>query len=189
MLVAARIKGVFQDKINSARAEGLFSKKINQGTVIHLRHKGDGYYAYPEQFRGHQPQMCIDIGETSGDPSNPKKVTVISGVNGEKLRPYYVNRPLKGLVDVSFCVPYQCLSFEVDGYTKDVQINAWSVRVRGDEIYLDHEVLFSGPVSEVTEPDYLAPLKAALDKADSPTRGFFYYDNSLETKVNSQATA
>jgi hypothetical protein len=109
MKLVANLDGQNERLVEMLRRKGVRAKMLKQSTLIDLPPmfgKGKGKtFRIPREVRN--PLLFIDCSESAGVDGDVKHATVVCGLSGKKLHPYFVSERRHGtyIRYARFCVP------------------------------------------------------------------------------------
>jgi len=133
MKVVARINGEDQALVDKLKGKGLVAKLVKGAVVVELpkqkkeRWDEEDVFEIPAEARA--AKLFLDVSEHGGGATNTGSGTVVCGLSGKRLRPYYVPRGghLAGGTHAYFSVPEAVIT--VTGYRRDENITICEHRI------------------------------------------------------------
>jgi hypothetical protein len=177
MKVTAKIKGENQSLVDILTQRDITAKLVKGGVIVELPvrkkellNKSDTYEIPAEM---NDATLIIDITEEGGGMTNIGSGTIICGLSGKALRPYYVPRGGHRACGIHayFSVPNAVVS--VTGYRRDDNVTIEEHRIirDGNVARIESKELWSGELE--TLPDSFSRFRAAAEAAN--VKGHCYH--------------
>lgn len=168
MKIVARINGERQDLVNSLTQRGIKVKLVKRGVIVELPEKDGNYELPPEVAKEiNGGKLFIDTTEHGGGATNTGSGTVVCGLSGKPLRPYYVPRSghLACGTHAYFSVPEAIVT--VTGYRRDTNITIEEHRIihEGNTSRIETKTLWSGELEVL--PDSFNRFQAVAEAASA----------------------
>ena len=164
MKIVARLNKEDQELVNDLRHCGISAKLVKGGVIAELPVRVENQsYDLPTQLNG--AALYLDVAEHGGGMTNTGDGTVVCGLSGKALHPYY--RPRGGNLSCGthayFSVSNAVVT--VTGYRKDANIKIQEHKIVRDGIVVDikSEELWSGELEVL--PDLFSRFRAAAEAA------------------------
>jgi len=160
MKIVAKIDREDRDLAERMRGKGLEARVIRGRTLIELNKTGN-VYDIPVEVKSQNPTLMIDCSECGGGMTNTGNSTIVCGLSGKKLRPYYVPRGghLANGNHAYFAVPSMVVT--ISGYRQDyvVTIEEHAIIVNGSRAHIKSSIIWSDEVDNL--PNYLDRYREA----------------------------
>ena len=177
MKLVAKIQSEDQSIVDALTQRGITAKLVRGGVVVELpaRKKESGSnpdtYEVPAEVNG--ATLFIDCAEEGGGMTNTGSGTIVCGLSGKALRPYYVPRGghLACGTHAYFSVPNAVVT--VTGYRRDTNITIEEHRIGrdGNVARIESKKLWSGELEAL--PETFNRFQAAAEAAS--TKGNCYH--------------
>lgn len=178
MKITARLNGENQSLVDTLTQRGITAKLVKRGVVIDLPRRGRMWSAaepwdnqeYEIPPEAQEAAFFIDVPEEGGGKTHTGKGTVVCGLSGKALRPYYVPHGghLACGTHAYFSVPVAVIT--VTGYclSDDIVIKKHEIVRNGDSAQIKSSTLWKGDLEVMPESfsRFQAAALAARDKAN-----------------------
>lgn len=172
MEIKARFNGENPALVSRLLEQGITAKLVKGGIIVELAgrrdQEGHTHFVIPGEIAG--ATLLIEATEHGGGYTNTGGATVVCGLSGKPLRPYYVPRGghLACGTHGYFSVPGAVVT--VVGYRRsdNVTIEEHRIRQVGEIAWIESKQLWSGDIHELPElfSRYQAAAEAANMKAN-----------------------
>ncbi len=161
MKIVARVNWENAILVESLKARGINAKLVRKGVIIELPVAPENKYEIPVDVFA--AVLLIDCEESGGGMTNTGSGTIICGLSGKTLRPYYVPKGYCNSIHAHFAVPEAVVT--ITGYRKDSNIKIEEYRiVREDHVaYIKTREIWSGELEAL--PDTFSNFRAAAEAA------------------------
>jgi len=175
MKITARINGENQSLVDTLTQRGITAKLVKGGVIVELpARKKESWndpdtYEVPAEVNG--ATLFLDVAEEGGGMTSTGSGTVVCGLSGKALRPYYVPRGghLACGTHAYFSVPNAVVT--VTGYRHDDNVTIEESRIvrdGGNVARIESKKLWSGELEELPETfsRFRAAAVAAREKSN-----------------------
>jgi len=125
--ITAKIKGEKTSLFELLKHKGLSARMVKGGIVVELPVSYGEFktYTIPDDLKGHEFGLFIDVAEEGGGKSNTGDATIVCGLSGKALKPYYVpgGGHLSCGIHAYFAVPEAVVTVNADRHHDDVRIS------------------------------------------------------------------
>jgi hypothetical protein len=166
MQIKAKLKGENQTLVQTLTERGIVAKLVNNGVIAELQEVGGSFkeYEIPEELD--DATLCIDIAEEGGARTNTGSGTIVCGLAGERLRPYYVPRggDRACRTHAHFSLPRAVVT--VTGYRQDdtIRIQGYEIVREGRVARIESREIWSGELE--TLPNSFSRFRSAAEAAN-----------------------
>ncbi|MBN1325962.1 hypothetical protein JW977_03195 [Candidatus Falkowbacteria bacterium] len=177
MKITARINGENQSLVDTLTQRGITAKLVKGGVIVELpTRKKESWndpdtYEVPVEVNG--ATLFLDVAEEGGGMTNTGSGTVVCGLSGKALRPYYVPRGghLACGTHAYFSVPNAVVT--VTGYRRDENVTIEEHRIvrDGNVARIKSKKLWCGELEVL--PESFNRFQAAAEAAS--TKGNCYH--------------
>lgn len=164
--VFIKLMGEFLTLSRQMKEKGLESKTIRGGTIIYLPENNEGSYLLPSNLPENVEKIFfVEATEDGGGMTNTGYATVVCGLAGKMLKPYFTPRGghLSNGTHGYFSVPKGIVTVDSSKKEEMVSIQKHLINVSKETVSLKTEEIWSGYPKEL--PIYLEKYKAAVDAA------------------------
>lgn len=171
MKIVAKINGEDQSLAERLSQRGLFAKLVKGGVVIDLPVQASRSYDDPDSYEvpaeiKDDAKLFIDALEYGGAATNTGSGTIVCGLSGEALRPYYVPRGghLANGTHAHFSVSSSCVT--VTGYRHEnvVTIEEHKIKRDGNTALIETKELWRGDLESL--PNLFSRFQPAAEAAN-----------------------
>ena len=166
MKIIARVNGENAAFVERLNHQNISAKMIKNGVIVELPYDKGKYLIPPlNDYR-----LFIDVQEQGGGLTNTGSATIVCGLTGKPLKPYYCPRRghLACGIHAYFSVPEAVVT--ITGYRRDdnVTFSKHIIIVNGNLATLKTETLWSGRIESLPNlfSKYKNAAKAAQEKAN-----------------------
>lgn len=171
MKITARINGEDLELFNQLKAQG-FDTKLVKGAILINQTYGQALVIPEEIIIQREVTFLINVAESGGGYTNTGDVTIICGLSGKALKPYFcpTSGQLAGNEHAFFAIPESVVSIHVcrQRYDYDITITKHSIVVLKNIPTVQSEKMWSGgyyePIPELFQ-SYQAAINAAVEKS------------------------
>jgi hypothetical protein len=169
MKITARINGESQPTVETLSQRSIIAKLVKGGVIVELpARKKESWndpdtYEVPAEVNG--AMLFLDVAEKGGGMTNTGSGTVVCGLSGKALRPYYTPRGghLACGTHAYFSVPNSVVT--VTGYRRDTNITIQEHRIirESNIARIESKKLWSGELEVL--PESFTQFQAAAEAA------------------------
>lgn len=174
MKITARISGENQSMVDALTQRGITAKLVKGGVIVELPARKKESWNDPDTYEVPTEVNCatlfIDVTENGGGMTNTGSGTVVCGLSGKALRPYYVPRGghLANGTHAHFSVPNACVT--VTGYRHEnvVTIEEHKIKRGGNIALIETKELWRGDIESLPNlfGRFHVAAKAAVEKGN-----------------------
>ena len=170
MKITARINGENQSLVDTLTQRGIIAKLVKGGVIVELPVKKENSDIYEVPMEVNSATLFLDVTEDGGGMTNTGSGTVVCGLSGKALRPYYVPRGgnLACGTHAYFSVPNAVVT--VTGYRRDDNVTITEHRIvrNGNIARIESKKLWSGELEVLPElfDQFQAAAEAARNKGN-----------------------
>jgi len=171
MKVTARINGENQSFVDTLTQRGITAKLVKGGVIVELPARKKKSWSDPDTYEVpaevNDAKLFIEVTEHGGGMTNTGSGTVVCGLSGKPLRPYYVPRGghLACGTHAYFSVPNAVVT--VTGYRRDDNVTIEEHRIvrDGNVVWIESKKLWSGELEVL--PESFSRFRAAAEAASA----------------------
>lgn len=176
MKIVAKINRENQSLVGDLNGRGINAKLVKGGAIIDLPISLEGllsdnvFYEVPAELINKDAIFFIDVIEHGGAATNTGSGTIVCGLSGKALRPYYVPRGghLSNGTHAYFSVPAACITITGYRHIDAVTIEEHRIVKTDNGVRIESLERWSGALEEL--PDtfirFQAAAKAAVEKGN-----------------------
>ena len=174
MKIVAKVNGEKQELVKTLNQKGITAKLVRGGVVVELPKRKKESWNDPDSFEipheVNSATLFIDCTEHGGGMTNTGSGTVVCGLNGKALKPYYMPRRghLACGTHAYFSVPNAVVT--VTGYRRDTNVTITEHRIvrEGNIARIESKELWRGELEVLPETfeHFRAAAEAAQGKAN-----------------------
>ncbi|MDD3487516.1 MAG: hypothetical protein PHF35_04050 [Candidatus Moranbacteria bacterium] len=148
MKIVAKVSGEKPELVKVLGQHEIKAKLVKGGVVVELPERDRENWNDPQTFdvpaEVNGATLFIDVAEEGGGMTNTGSGTVVCGLSGKALRPYYVPKGYCNADHAYFSVPGSVIT--ITGYRRDdnVTIREHKIVREGNMARIDTEVLWEG---------------------------------------------
>jgi len=167
MKITARLDGEDEQLVETMTNRGITAKLVKGGVIVDLQLAGCNSYTYEIPWELGDATLLINVAERGGGWTKTGSGTVVCGLSGKPLWPYYVPRRghLACETHAYFCVPSAVVT--ITGYRRDNTVMIEEHRIihthHTDAALIESEKLWEGELEEL--PKTFSRFKAAAEAA------------------------
>jgi len=167
MKITARVNGENEKMVEALKQRGIVAKLVRGGVIVDLPLQGHDSYTYliPQEV-GDDAMLFINLAEKGGAATNSGSGTIVCGLSGKALKPYYIPRGghLACETHAYFCAPQAVVT--VTGYRRDDTVIIEEFKIFRDRniARIDSKKLWEGQLEEL--PKTFSRFQAAAEAAD-----------------------
>lgn len=153
--------------VESLKQRGISAKLVRGAIIVELpekpKEKWDEPTVYEIPVEVLDATFCIDLSENGGGMTNTGSGTIVCGLSGKALRPYYTPKGYSNSDHAYFSVPSAVVT--ITGYRKDENIKIIEHRIvlKDNSARIDSRKLWSGEVEAL--PNLFSRFQAAAEAA------------------------
>jgi len=170
MKLTAKVYGENQQLVDTLTEQDITAKLVKGGVVVNLplQREASGVYEIPKEIN--DAKLFIDVVEEGGGMTNTGSGTVVCGLEGEALHPYYVPRggSLSCGTHAHFSVPKAVVTVTGYRHSDDVTIVKYWIVHDGTVARIESKKLWEGDLGILPElfSKFQDAAEAARDKGN-----------------------
>ncbi|TSC56395.1 MAG: hypothetical protein G01um101418_389 [Parcubacteria group bacterium Gr01-1014_18] len=164
MKLVARIQGENQNTVATLTARQITAKLVKGAIIVDLAKNELGGYGIPTECAN--ATLSIDVEESGGGMTNTGSGTIVCGLSGKALKPYYMPRGGHRAcgTHAHFSVPNAVVTITAGKKSGILTINKYTIRKEMYIARIESEKIWSGQIEEL--PNIFAHYKEAAEAAD-----------------------
>ncbi len=163
MKIVARINGENMAMAEILKQRGVNAKLVRGGVIVELLASKDSSFKFEIPDEVATATLFIDCSEHGGGMTNTGSGTVVCGLSGKALRPYYVPKGYSNAEHAFFSVPNAVVTIKGRRRDNNITIKEGRIAREGNLAWIEEKELWSGELE--TLPDIFVRFQAAAEAA------------------------